>query len=263
MGGFGAPEANLTPLLPLVLWIACGFQTLAPWRLARGPGLAPARLAGLGLLLWSTLALLLPLSLSIDPDPAVAQGLAPPWTGNRSLLAGVFLWGTVLAGNLILLHAGHGLGAVGLRLLAAIGGLALLLGLHGLEALRVGAGPPTATVERVGIVLLGVPVCLAAAELFLPGRPVWSPAAALALPAAALLFPPELGPSLGLDRVTLLAAACLLALARFVPQRFRRPSLALGLGLGSLWVDRAGAASQRLGERLFEWVELSVGSFGP
>ncbi len=242
----------MTPLLVFSLWVAGGYQVLGPWRLLARESSLQGGVAQVAALLWLTLAVVALGSLWLDPEPAVAQGLAPPWTERPWLLAGALAWCAVLAGDLLLAQGGREFGRPGRWLLAAISLMALLLALLGLERLRQGAGPSSELGGHVLAMGAGLLLALAGGELLLSGRPFWSLPAAAALPLWQVVLTPEQTLALSSVRPTLWIASTLLLLARFVPKGFRRPALALGLALAALWIDRASAVSHGLGT----WLEL-------
>lgn len=234
----------LVLLINLAVW---GAHALLPFRLARGGeaarGLwARVALPAAGLALTATAA-----ALARHPDPAAAWGLHELLQGSRpALVVGLGLGATLLA-DLVGVLGWRRLEPAAWRVWGALGALGLASATIGSELVRIGAGPVPAVTALLGAALLRAPLALAAAET-LAGAPRWAaPAAGATLPLAVLLWPEALRAVLGADRLTLAAAAALLVVARFLPERLRRPAAAAGILLAALFLARAGELSQALG----------------
>lgn len=240
----------MNPVLVFSVWVIGGYQLLAPWRLLGKSRDLPMSVAGVVVLLWLTLAVFLLGSLWLDPDPALPHGLAPPWRERPWLLAGFVAWASVLIGDLVLLRAGRELGQPGRWLLGSLSLLAVLLASLGLERLRQGAGPPLEGILLGFGVLAGFLLSLAGGELLLPGKPFWAVLAAPALLIWQGVLAPEVAAKARFVQPTLWMGSALLLAARFLPLRFQRWTLGLGLVLAALWLDRVAAISHSLSERL-------------
>ncbi len=232
-------------LFALVVW---GGHVVVPWRLAGQPAenQQPWRLAALPTLLAAALVFFT--QLALYPDRAIAGGLAtfPQGNGFSRLLTLLFL--ATLATDLLMFLAGPRLEKLGWRL-AAFAALPLLftLGLAA-EVMRIGQGPLGEPLLVWSAVLARTVIALAAGELCLRQRPLWSPLAALAVPLYLVSLPRPLRAGLwelGLG-MTVLAATFLLLIARWLPQRYRRPALGAGLLLIALLFSQAATLSEAL-----------------
>lgn len=236
---------GLVLLLNLLVW---GAHAVMPFHLVQAPepkrrAWAVAALPALGLSVVATAA-----ALHLHPDPAVAWGLHELFRGSKPALA-LAIAGATLA-------CADGLTALGWRqyepaawrALGVLGLLGLAAATYAAELVRIGWGPVPPFEALVLAAALRLPLALAAGELFAGGPRFAAPLAALGLPAAAALWPAALRAALAGDRPTLWAASLLLALARFVPVRLRRATLALGLAMAALWLARAGQLSDGLGQ---------------
>ncbi len=232
-------------LCGLVVW---GGHVTAPWRLAGRSSQAQQRwrLAALPLLIAAALAFLT--HLTLYPDRAIAGGLAtlPRGNGFSRLLTVLFL--ATLAIDLLVLFAGQRLGKIGWRL-ASAGALPLLLsfGLAG-EVLRIGQGPLGEPLLVWPAVLARSVIALAAGDLWVRRPPIWSPAAALAVPLYFLSLPNPLRVVLwqvGLG-ATMAASILLLLSARWLPQRYRRLALTAGLFFCAILLAQAATFSEAL-----------------
>lgn len=237
-------DALLT-LFALVFW---GGHVVVPWHLAGRPAESqyPWRLAALPALLAGALAFFS--QLALYPDRAIAGGLAtfPQGNGFSRLLTMLFL--ATLATDLLMLVAGPRLEKLGWRL-AAVAALPLLftLGLAA-EVMRIGQGPLGEPLLVWPAVLARTVIALAAGELWLRQRPLWSPLAALAVPLYLFSLPRPLRAGLwqlGLG-MTATAAILLLLSARWLPQHYRRPALGAGLLLIALLFSQAATLSEAL-----------------
>lgn len=242
----------MTPLLCFAVWVAGGYQLLGPWRFLTKTSHPPEtkKVAGFAALLWLTLAVVVLGSLALDPDPALPHGLVPPWTERPMLLAGVLTWAAALGGDLVLLVGTKKLGMIGRWLLASVSVLALLVASLGVERLRQGAGPPLEGIPLGIAVVAGFLLSLAGGELLLPGKPFWAVPAAPALLIWHEVLAPQVAANARFLQPTLWMGSALLIASRFLPQRFQRSALGLGLVLAALWLDRVAAVSHSLSERL-------------
>ena len=239
---FAFSAALLT--LNLLVW---GAHALLPWRLAHAA--APRRrlwpalaLPALGLALAATA-----LGLRLDPDPAVAWGLSGFTDGTPAARVLVILALATALADAVLLVGGERVEARGWWLAGALGVAGLAGATFGSELLRIGWGPVPGPVALYAAAALRLPLALAAAELALGAPRRWTGLAGPALLGAWLLWPSALRHALGVDLLTLLAAAALLAAAPFVPARWRRAAGVAGLLLAALFLTRAGAVSAILG----------------
>lgn len=228
-----------------------GLHALLPFRLA---GAAPERrrawaLVALPLLLSSILLTLAGLRFRIDE--AGAWGLTDPRGGSLFARIVVVLVAGALLADVVLLVGRTRVEPAAWRVAGVLGLLAALGHAFGSELLRVGLGPFSfGFVGLVAVALLRVPLALAAAELALGAPRLWTPLAGLALWAATRLWAPALRGRLAGELATLLAAALLLVLARFVPQTLRRATGAAGLLLAVVYLVRAALVSRALGGSL-------------
>lgn len=230
--------------LNLLVW---GAHALLPWRLARSGEAARrlwARLAlpALGLALGAT-----GVALRADPDPAVAWGLTGFLGGSPAARVLTVVAAAVALADLVLFFAGERLDPRGWQLLGLFGAAGLAAATFGSEMLRMGWGPVPRPAALWTAAALRLPLALAAAELALGPPRRWAPAAGPALVAAFLLWPAELRRALGIDLLTLAAAAALLIAARFLPASLRRPAGGAGLLLAVLFLARSAAVSAILG----------------
>lgn len=228
----------------LLVW---GAHALLPWRLARAgePGRrlwARLALPALGLALGAT-----GMALRADPDPAVAWGLTGLLGGSPAARVLAVVAAAVALADLVLFFGGARLDPRAWQLLGLFGAAGLAAATFGSELLRIGWGPVPRPAALWAAAALRLPLALAAAELALGPPRRWAPVAGPALAAAFLLWPAELRRALGIDLLTLAAAAALLLAARFLPAPLRRPAGAAGLALAVLFLARAGAVSAILG----------------
>jgi hypothetical protein len=234
------------------LLLAWGAQAMIPWRLAR---LAPeaasettrrrGALALLPLLVTSAPAAFV--LIQSHPDAALTQGLYPPGASLVGQALAVLFAAMALAGAL-LATGGRSLKPLGWRLAAAFGALLLLAATWAAELLRTGEGPASKPLVFVTLTLLRALVALGAAEAFAAGRPLLAVAAGLALPLYGLLLPSPLAHALAAHGrwLTLLAAALLLAGARWFPLTLRRSALLGGALLAGIFFGQATHLSETL-----------------
>jgi len=244
-------------LLLFVLLVAWGAQATVPWRLAGSPALPPAdggggsprrrvwRFAGLPLALAGMVAAYA--LANRNPDAAVAVPLVP-LTASYPGAALAVLVPALVAVALLGALAGDRLGAAGERLAAAVGLAACAATAWAGELLRTGEGPDASAPRLALLVGCRLVLMLAAGELLAPGRPRWAAAGGIALLAYLPLLPAELRGVLWSQGMplTVLAAALLLLLARWLPGPLRPPALAAGLLLAAVVLTQAGHVSQAL-----------------
>ena len=239
----------------LAAWnlVVFGTHVLAPWRLAEGHDerrrlwalVAPAALVA------SLLASVA--HVARWPDAAAAWGWGLPLGGSPVSALLLVAVAAVLLTDLVIAVGWRRLEPAAWRTAAAIGVLGAAAHALGAELLRAGWGPAPATgAELLALVVLRLPLALAAAELLL-GRPrLWTPLAAPALLGIFALWPHVQRAALGPHATTLVAAALLLGIARLAPAGWRRPTGTAGLALALLFLERAAEVSRILGggERL-------------
>lgn len=230
-----------------------GAHAVAPFRLA-GAELDRRRLWALA----APLALLASFIVTVAwvarrPDEAIAWGLTDPLAGSLpARLIAVALAGLAL-GDLVAAAGWRRLEPAAWRVLGALGVVGALFHALGSELLRTGTGPAGGSLAAlVAMVLLRLPLTLAAGELVAGGPRLWVPIAGPALVAAVWIWPSALRAALGADRLTLFAAAALLLAARFVPPSLRRAAGWAGFALAALFLARSAEVSRILGatERL-------------
>jgi hypothetical protein len=187
------------------------------------------------------------------PDEAIVWGLTDPLTGSLPARLIAVAWVGLALGDLVAAAGWRRLEPAAWRVLGALGVLGALFHTLGSELLRTGAGPTGGSLATlVAMVLLRLPLTLAAGELLTGGPRLWGPIAGPSLVAALWSWPAELRAALGADRITLLAAAALLLSARFVPASLRRVAGWAGFALATLFLARSAEVSRILGatERL-------------
>ena len=187
------------------------------------------------------------------PDEAIAWGLTHPLTGSLpARMIFVALVGLLLA-DLVVVAGWRRIEPAAWRILGALGAVAALLHALGSELLRIGTGPAGGELATlVAMVLLRLPLTLAAGELLAGAPRWWVPIAGPALVVAARLWPAPLRAALGADRLTLVVAALLLLASPFVPGKLRRIAGWAGFALAVLFLARSAEVSRILGatERL-------------
>jgi hypothetical protein len=245
------------------LWIAWalvafGAHAVVPWTLAgdsADPELERRRLvwsrAALPLLLSGALAVLL--ALRAQPDAALAHGLVP-FHGSRLGRVALVLLPALAAAVLVTSFGWRRLENLGWRLAALFGAAALVPVAWIFELLRIGEGPAGDPGTLAGTVACRALVGLAAGHVAAPGRPWLAFLGGAALPVYAWLLPPVLSAALGPggDFLTLYAGTLILLAAPLLPARLRRPAVAVGVVLASLFFARAGDLSQALGQPLLD-----------
>jgi hypothetical protein len=225
--------------------LAWGAHAVVPWRLAGGPprarrlwGLAALPLLGAGALAGLALA-----AARTDAVLGAGWGVRPLTRGVVHAL--VVLVPALAATDLLLAVARHRLEPAGWRVAAGVGGAALAVAALAAELLRAGGGPATGIPGIVAAAGCRAVLALAAGEALTPSRPLAAAAAALAIPVYWLSLPAPVGDLLAAEGSgwTAAAAATLLAAARWLPRRLRRPGLAAGVLLAALLLARAGIRS--------------------
>jgi len=188
------------------------------------------------------------LFLARRPDEAIAWGMTGPISGSLPARLISLVVATLALADLVSAAGWRRLEPTAWRVLGTLGGLGAAAHTLGAELLRIGSGPVGAgRLAFFALLVLRLPLALAAGEL-VAGRPRrWVPIAGPALVAAARLWPAALRQGLALDRLTLLSAAVLLLAARFVPERWRRATGVFGLLLAALFLARAAAVAAVLG----------------
>jgi hypothetical protein len=233
----------------ITAWVlfAWGAQAAVPWRLPMaGPG---ARrfwaAASLPLLVTGAVASLF--YAQSHPDAAITAGVYPLTASPPGKLLAVLLPALALA-DLVTAVGWRRMEAAGWRVTAGFGLAVLLAGCWTWELLRVGEGLTSAPLPLAAAVLARLLLSLAAGEIAAPGRPVFAPAAGLALPLYWLVLPGELAGALARSGalVTLGAASVLLLAVRWIPERLRRPALAAAILLAGLALAQAASLSQSL-----------------
>lgn len=233
----------------ITAWVlfAWGAQAAVPWRLpAAGPG---ARriwgAASLPLLVTGLVASLF--HIQSHPDAAIASGVYP-WTASPPGKLLVVLLPALALVDLVAVFGWRRLEDTAWRINAGFGLAFLLAGCWAWELLRVGEGLPSAPLPLAAAVLCRLLLSLAAGETAAPGRPVFAPAAGLALPLYWLVLPAALADALSRSGalLTLGAASGVLLAARWLPERLRRPALAAAILLAGLVLAQASTLSQSL-----------------
>jgi hypothetical protein len=228
---------------------AWGAQAVGPWRISAVERRLHRRAWSYAAPLLLLAGVLAGLALLVrHPDAAIAAGLAPLTRSVPGKLLVALVPG-LLAVDLISAKAGRGLEDRGWWIAAGCGLATVGAACWAGELLRTGEGPespPTAQALLIGCLML---LALAAGEQLAPGRPVWAAAAGPALLAYLFLLPPEVNAELRRGGIapTAIAAALLLATARWLPVSLRRIALGAGVLLAAFLLLRAGAASQALG----------------
>ena len=232
----------------IVALAAWGAHAGAPWRLAHG-GAGPRRLWRLAAPLLFALGFIASLRLAAaDPDRAVAAGLGALPFGSRLAAWASLAALAAAAADAVVAAAGERLEPWGWRLAALLAFPALAVFAWTSELMRAAAGAAEATAPLVAAAACRAAVGLAAADLAVPGRPVWAPAAGLGAALYALFVPAPLGAALLAqgDLLTLGAGAALLLVAPFAPARLRRAAAGVGFLLAAIGLARAGALSADL-----------------
>lgn len=239
----------------LVAGLASAAHAAVPGSL-RSPGSDAGRArwaqAGLPMLLALLVAALL--RVRLNPEPFVGSGLFPVGPSPVTTAALITL-GTLVVVDLFVLAFHQRLESAGWWWLTGFGGLGLVAWSAFEEAARIGSGPAIALEHYLGAVILrsglglgtgllvftrpsprlarvaGVGAAFCAAALWLPTSP-WVQASLVATG----------------DPLTLGAGALLIAAGPLLPERFRRLSVVLGLTLVALFLARAGAVSEQLGQ---------------
>ncbi|MDX2000080.1 MAG: hypothetical protein SF066_20370 [Thermoanaerobaculia bacterium] len=208
--------------------------------------------AGLPLLLALLVATLL--RVRLNPEPFVGSGLFP--IGPSPVTAAVLItFGTLVVVDLFVLAFHRRLESGGWWWLAGFGGLGLLAWSAFEEAARIGSGPAITLEAYLGAVILRSGLGLATGLLLftrpssrfarLAGVGAAACAAALWLPTSPWVQASLVATG---DLLTLGAGALLIAVGPFLPERFRRLSVVLGFSLVALFLARAGAVSEQLGQ---------------
>ena len=194
------------------------------------------RLAALPAALTATLLTIV--SLARQPDVALAVGFGPslPTTWPARVVVAFLLLGLLGDAALLLREprtASDWRAAAALGLTGAVGAAALG------ELTRIADQGTFWTTFFAGVACRLV-VGLAAGEAFVARRPRWGIPAALALATYPFLLPANGGAVFvrSSDMLTLLASAAILAAARFMPQRLRRPALIGAALLAALALTR-------------------------
>jgi hypothetical protein len=242
----------LDGLLLAAVLFAWGTQATVPLKL---PGASPAarRLwayAALPLLVAGALAATA--YVRLHPEAAVAQGLFPFLASKPGRVLAILLAALFLA-DLVTAFGWRRLEDSGWRIAAGFGLAGLAAASWVGELVRTGEGPPSPGSALAAAAACRLLLALAAGEIVSPGRPLFAAAAGLALPVYWLVLPAPLSADLaqGRQQVALGAAALLLLAARWVPAVLRRPTLAAGVLLASLFLARVATRSQFLGETTF------------
>jgi hypothetical protein len=226
-----------------------GAHVLMPWRLAEAEGEERRRWALVAPLLLATSVCASLLALGLRPEAALAWGLTHPITGSTPARSIALVIAALALADLFTLVSWRHFDSRVWRSLAAIGALALAAQALGAELLRTGDGPVRSAAGLFAAAALRMPLALAAAEAATGAPRRLALAAAPALLLLALAWPAPLRAGLGRDLVTLYAAALLLALARYAPPALRRATVAAGLVLALLFLERAADVSRTLGMR--------------
>lgn len=239
----------------LVALFAAGAHAVVPAHLtgtSSAAGRAVWARAGLPLLLALALGTLVRARLA--PAPFVGAGLLPVGPSPVTTVALVAL-GTLGLVDLFVALFHRRLEVGGWWLLAGLGGFGLAAWSAFEEAARIGSGPAISLEPYLASVVLRCGLGLAAGELvFTRPRPRLAQAAGLvgAACAAGLWFTtsPWVQRDLAAagDPLTLAAGVLLVGAGPFLPARFRRLSAVLGLALVALFLARAGAVSEQLGQ---------------
>jgi len=185
----------------------------------------------------------------LHPEAAVAQGLFPFLAARPGRVLAILLAALFLA-DLVTAFGWRRLEDAGWRIAAGFGLGSLAAASWVGELLRVGEGPPSPAPALAAAVACRLLLALAAGEIAAPGRPLLALGAGLALPVYWFLLPEVLAASLaeGRQQLALGAAAILLLAARWLPAALRRPALAAGILLASLFLARAATLSQSIGQ---------------
>lgn len=239
----------------LVAGLAAGAHAAVPARL-RSPEFTAgrARWARAGLPLLFALLVATLLRVRLNPEPFVGSGLFP--VGPSPVTTVVLIaFGTLVVVDLFVLVFYQRLEGSGWWLLAGLGGLGLLAWSAFEEAARIGSGPAITLESYLGAVILRSGLGLGTGLLvFTRPSPRFARLAGVgaAACAAALWLPtsPWVQTSLVAtgEPLTLGAGALLIAAGPFLPERFRRLSVVLGFTLVALFLARAGAVSEQLGQ---------------
>jgi len=224
-----------------------GLHAVAPFRLATAPD--PRRRWWAMTALPALLAAVVVTAILVTrrPDEAIAWGLAEPLRGSvPSRWISLCVLALIVV-DLLLATGWRRFEAGAWRLVGVFGVLGALAHTLGSEMLRNGSAPLPATLPLFAAAVLRVPLTLAAGELALGPPRLWTPIAGPALWLATRLWTPDMWVGLGAIRWTLLAAALLLLVSRFVPSSLRRATGAAGLVLAALALAQSAEVGRILG----------------
>ena len=229
-----------------------GAHALLPFRLADADDVARRRWALAAPVALATAILISIAAIANRPDEAAAWGLPSPFAGSPLVSFVAVAIGALLVADLVVALGWRRLEPAAWRMAGALGLVGAAAHAFGSELLRAGWGPAPSGLAILGaIVVLRVPLALAAAELAL-GRPrLFAPLAGPALLGMVALWPQATRAAMGRETLTLVAGALLLALSRFLPERFRRLAGAAGFALAVLYLARAAEVSRVLGGHQF------------
>lgn len=210
-------------------------QAREAWGLAALPALLVAVIAGA-------------VGLGARPDAALAAGLTSWTEGSTAFRLLVVLLPALAAVDLVAAVGRRKMETAAWWIAGTFGGLALVAVSLVLEELRLGAGLGQPAVTLALATLCRLAVAVGFAELLAPGRPRWTPVAAVALLAYPFLLPVGVRAAIQPEEAapSLLAAAALLTLARWAPERLRRPAVGGGILVGSLALARFTQLSHEL-----------------
>jgi hypothetical protein len=227
-----------------------GAHALLPFRLAAGAGEARRRWALAAPVALVAAVLATAALVARRPDEAAAWGLGGPVTASPLAAVVAVAIGALLVTDLVVLAGWRRLEPAAWRLAGALGVAGAVAHAFGSELLRAGWGPAPGDLPRLLLlVALRLPLALVPAELAL-GRPRrFTPLAGPALVVAVALWPAAARAALGGALATLAAAALLLVLARFLPERLDRAAGWAGFALAVVFLARAAEISRVLGAR--------------
>jgi hypothetical protein len=181
------------------------------------------------------------------PDAAIAAGLSPLLASLPGKIL-VLLLAALLGADLVLALGKGRVENLGWPLTAALGVFFLAAAAYAGELLRVGEGQRGPLPLLVAAALFRLLVALGAGEAVAPGRPLFALAAGLALPLYYLCLPFALRQEIatGGYAFTLLGAAVLFLVARWLPASLRRPAVIAAALLAGVFLAQVTDFSQAL-----------------
>ncbi|MEM7050504.1 MAG: hypothetical protein AAF604_12635 [Acidobacteriota bacterium] len=224
-----------------ITFVTFGGHVFGPWELARREPDERRSWTLLAIPLLLAAIMFAALQTAARPDALIAAGWGTYRPTDAAVRALMVCLPILLLIDLTLLAGWRKLEPLGWRLAAAFGAITCLAVAVFQELLRSGEGPWTSLSDLAIASLARCSWMIAAGEILFSRRPRWALAGAVAVPLYFTALPSAIAEALLREGwwLSAAAAALLLAGARWLPERLRRPAAGAGLVLLILLLSRA------------------------